>query len=346
MKTISDPALFKTIKSFTTVYLPKVRSRSPHTIQAYKDSINGFILFLKCKNGIELCKVKTEHFNRDNIMAYLEWLKSDRGNSDTTINQRLMSIRSFLNYLAGENAVGFETYSQVKQIKKIPTPDRFISDILSVDDVKFLLELPDISKKTNLRDRFYMALLYDTGCRNQEILDLKIGDIQINRVAAHVNIIKGKGAKSRVTPLSNEIISMFEQYVVLYHPDRNPQNFLFYTERNKIVTQMSPDNTARFLNVYEEKAKIKRPDFPHLHPHLFRHTRAMHLYQAGMPLPLIGQWLGHSNQETTLIYAYADIEMKRKAIDKMANSENAVFTDDIFKYQDDDAVIRKLYGLD
>jgi len=345
MKTISDPALFKTIRSFLAVYLPKIRSRSPHTIQSYKDTLNNFTRFLKCEKGISLYRLKTEHFNQENIVAFLEWLKSDRGNGDSTLNQRLMSIRVFCNYLAGESLVGFDTYSQIKQIKRIPVPDRFVGDVLSVDDVKLILELPDVSKRIGLRDRFYMALLYDTGCRNQEILSMKLGDININKASGHVKII-GKGAKFRMTPLSNEIIDMLGQYSEIFHPDKNPQKPLFYTRRKDVITQMSPDNTARFLNEYEEKAKLQRPDFLHLHPHMFRHTRAMHLYQAGMPLALIGQWLGHSKQETTLIYAYADIEMKRKAVNKMANAENPLFTNDAFKYQDDDEIIRKLYGLE
>jgi hypothetical protein len=71
----------------------------------------------------------------------------------------------------------------------------------------------------------------------------------------------------------------------------------------------------------------------------------MHLYQAGMPLPLIGEWLGHSQLETTLIYSYADTEMKRVAADKVNNSKSSVFNEEQFVFQDDDAIIRKLYGL-
>jgi integrase/recombinase XerD len=71
----------------------------------------------------------------------------------------------------------------------------------------------------------------------------------------------------------------------------------------------------------------------------------MHLYQAGMPLPLVSEWLGHSQMETSLIYAHADTEMKRAASDKITNAENSVFTNEKFKYQDDEGTIKKLYGL-
>lgn len=344
MKKISDPELFKTIKSFLTVYLPKIKSRSPHTIQAYKDTLNNFARFMDCSKNIPLHKLETEHFNSDNIMDFLNWLQSSKKNSDTTRNHRLMSIRTFCRYLVRENIADYGTYAQIKDIDKIPVPDRFISDILSVDDVKLVLELPNISKNTGLRDRFYMALLYDTGCRNQEILDLKIGDVKLNKDSGYVNIL-GKGSKPRTTPISKEIVPMYEQYVSVFHPNRNPQSVLFYTKRKGIVTPMSPDNTARFLKTYEALAKLKHPDMPHLHPHLFRHTRAMHMYQAGMPLPLVSQWLGHSQMETTLIYASADVEMKRAAFEKVCKPDDLVFSDEVFKFQNDDDAIKKLYGL-
>jgi len=108
---------------------------------------------------------------------------------------------------------------------------------------------------------------------------------------------------------------------------------------------MSPDKVARFLNVYEKAAKAVNPSLPHLHQHLFRHARAMHLYQAGMPLPLVSELMGHSQLETSLIYAYADTGMKRAAVDKIISAENSVFTNEKFRYQDDEETIKELYGL-
>ena len=93
-------------------------------------------------------------------------------------------------------------------------------------------------------------------------------------------------------------------------------------------------------------AREKMPSIPHIKPHLFRHTRAMHLYMAGMPLELVSQWLGHSQMETTLIYASATAEMKRKQLEKIYNKENSVFKEnERFKYENDDETIKRLYGL-
>lgn len=344
MRKINDPQLFKSIKAFLTVYLPIIRAKSPNTVVAYRDTLNLFISCLKDTKNLNLNEITTEHFNCDNVLLFLEWLETTRKNSIATRNQRLISIRAFCRYLAGENIFTYDTYSQIQQIDKKPVADRIIKDILSVSDIKLILEMPDISKKTGIRDRFYIALLYDSGCRDQEILDLKLSNIQVDGDVSSLNIV-GKGTKFRVTPLSKEVTTMFKQFVSIFHPNRIQEDFLFYTTRKGITGKMSPDNVARFLNVYEKGAKTINPALPHLHPHLFRHARAMHLYQAGMPLPLVSEWLGHSQLETSLIYAYADTEMKRAAADRITNAENSVFTNEKFKYQNDEETIKKLYGL-
>jgi len=344
MGKITDPKLFASIKTFLTVYLPKIRARSSHTIQAHRDALNLFILFLKTINGIELRKVTTADFSIENVLAYLDWLKIERDCADSTRNQRLMSIRVFCKYLAGEDMLAFNTYAKIQAIRRLPVPESVLENILSIDDVRLILEMPDASTKMGLRDRFYTALLYDTGCRNDEILSLTLGDIVTGKDGGKVNII-GKGRKFRVTPLSKEVVAMLRQYENVFHPERCPQKYLFYITRMGVETSMSADNALRILRKIEDKAKLQRPNIPHLHPHYFRHVRAMHLYQAGMPLALVGEWLGHSQLETTLIYSYADTEMKRAAAEKVNNSKTSVFYEEQFAFQDDDTTIRKLYGL-
>ena len=100
------------------------------------------------------------------------------------------------------------------------------------------------------------------------------------------------------------------------------------------------------MNIYADLAREKCPDIPeHVHPHLWRHSRAMHLYQHGMDLTLISQWLGHKNYTTTLVYAYADIEAKRKAIERaMANGEPTESLEENYTVKDEE-MIKKLYGL-
>jgi len=173
---------------------------------------------------------------------------------------------------------------------------------------------------------------------------MTLGSVTHGKDSGSVNVV-GKGRKFRVTPISYEIVRMFNDYCDAFHPGRDFSKPLFYTERSGVIKQMSADNAARILKKYEKLAQAKEPSFPHLHAHLFRHTRALHLYQAGMPLPLIGEWLGHTRIETTRIYAYADTEMKRAAVQKVQVAYTPVFSDEPFKYVNDEATIKRLYGL-
>lgn len=144
---------------------------------------------------------------------------------------------------------------------------------------------------------------------------------------------------------SNIILAEFERNQYSENTLRT-KNIVFNCINKGVRSQMSCDAAQAFIKKYGDKARTSDPEIPHLHPHLFRHTRAMHLYMAGMPLELVSQWLGHSQMETSLIYARATTEMKRKAIDKISKAENSVFREDEkFKYADNETVIRQLYGL-
>lgn len=348
MKKIKDPELFKTIKQFLTVYLPEIRKKSKNTVESYKFAINLYLIFIRDNKQKYLTNVTSYDFNRDNIMAFMGWLEKTRSNEVTTINQRLSHIRTFCSYLNKKKQLAYADLNDIAEIARRPDQRRIKMVYLSIEDMKLILEQPDISRETGMRDKFYIALLYDSGCRNQEILDLRIQDFVIKSANEAELHVVGKGRKYRVTPITADVVKIFYEYCKIYHPNYKKEidSYLFYTTRKDVVTQMSADNVQRFLKVYENKAIQIKPEIVHLHPHLFRHTRAMHLYMAGVPLPLVSEWLGHTNLETTQIYAQATIEMKRKASEKLAENENSVFKDDVtFKYADDDEILKKLSGL-
>ena len=118
----------------------------------------------------------------------------------------------------------------------------------------------------------------------------------------------------RIVPIMERTVEHLRKYLDLYHPNSKEDEFLFYVDRKGLRQPMSPDNVAKFIKSYGLKAGKFDKEVPeNLHPHRFRHARAMHLYKGGMPLPLISEWLGHANMETTLIYANADTEMKQKS---------------------------------
>lgn len=351
MKKTKDPELISAITDFMKVYAPVVRRRSPNTVKSYGCAINSYLDFLKETKRKTLFTASSSDFTRDDILAFMRWLQSDRGNEVPTINQRLAHIRTLCNYMMKNNLLSLAELSKINDIAKLDDlrKDDFV--FLSVEEVKFILQLPDTRTRAGIRDRFLMALLYDSGCRDQEILDLRIKDFIVDDPdAAELHVI-GKGSKYRVTPVSADVVKIYRQYCeslgIDIHTD--PDTFIFTTKntrRGGETTKMSDDNTQRILRKYEAKAKETRINFPHLHAHLFRRTRAMHLYAAGVDLTLIADWLGHSNLETVQIYARATVDMKRKATSKLSEDDKSVFKTDVaFKYLDDEDALKRLCGL-
>lgn len=348
MKKIKDPGLFACIKKFLTVYLPQVRNRSSNTSETYRFSINLYLLFLHEQKGKTLYEASISDFNQKNILLFMEWLQDVRHNEVSTVNQRLSNLRAFCSYLHKNGRVSHSDMAEISEIRKLADLRRQEVPFLPVEHMRLILQQPDTSRKTGLRDKFFLALLYDSGCRNQEILDLRVKDFVISHSGeAELHII-GKGRKYRVTPISKGVTKLFYDYCHIYHPRMTEayENHLFYTVRNGVICPMSTDNVQRFLRGYEGSVRKMEPGLLHLHPHLFRHTRAMHLYMAGVPLPLIAEWLGHSRMETTQIYAQASIEMKRQASEKLAENDSSILKGDVaFKYADDEELLRKLSGL-
>jgi site-specific recombinase XerD len=190
--------------------------------------------------------------------------------------------------------------------------------------------------------------MYDTAARCQEVLDARLNDFVLNAKAPYV-YLHGKGGKTRTVPLMPKTVQHYLAYLAVFHPEgkRHNDNFVFYTTIHGKTGQMSPDNVEHFMKLYGEKAKLACFDVPlRVHPHQLRHTRAIHLYRGGMPLALLSEFLGHANISTTQIYAYADTEMKRQAIQKACpeNSDNAADSETPI-WENNDAMIRKLYGL-
>jgi len=340
-----DSNLIAIMGEFMRTYLPSVRNRDDDTVASYRYSINLFVAYLESENNVTVLTMQASDFSQKNIVGFMAWLKSDRNNVATTINHRLSDIRGFCKYLYKKHAIALDEYESIREISDV-ADDRIIDFTwLSVNDVCMILKSTE-SNRDGIRDRFLLSLLYESGARINEVLSLKLLDIKRtsnNEVDVH---FYGKGKKHRITPLSKEIWSQFDRYCEKYHSDRNPENLVFYSYRNGRRNKMSSDNVSRILEGCEEKVRNSNPNLIHLHSHLFRRTRAMHLYQAGVPLPIISEWLGHSNIETTRFYAKVTDKMKREALHKLSDSDSSVFKDDVaFKYANDKDVIKRLCGL-
>jgi integrase len=204
------------------------------------------------------------------------------------------------------------------------------------------------STRKGLRDMFLMLFLYKTGARIQETLDIRLRDIQFGKTPSVT--LHGKGAKIRSVPLRENTVEHLKEYIKMFHADENfySDTYLFYTIRGGLKKRMTEDNARDFIQKYGVSARNVCAEVPeNVYPHLFRHSCAMSLYQSGVHLTLISEWLGHANFETTLIYAHADTEIKRKAIEKAIPNDTPLgelTNAERYKIDDED-VLKQLCGL-
>jgi site-specific recombinase XerD len=344
---IRDEAFFKAIRDFLTVYLPKQRCYSPNTVTSYRITLNLFVDFMVSEKHIPLYKLSFDHFKANIISDYLDWLQAKRGCSSSTRNQRLMALKSFTKYAGLIDAAQVSVHMELGKIP-IQKSDTGVVEYLAEDALKALLEQPNSKRPTDIRNRFLMIFMYDTAARCQEILDLRLKDFELNAKSPYV-YLHGKGNKTRTVPLMSKTVQHYLAYLNQFHPEAERQsgNFVFYTTIHGKRGQMSPDNVEYFMKRYGEKAKLGCSNVPNrVHPHQLRHTRAIHLYRGGMPLALLSEFLGHAGISTTQVYAYADTEMKRQAIQKACPQNHAEPTEPEKPiWENNEDYIRKLYGL-
>ena len=344
-KKISD--FYQMTQGFFLVYLPGQRNSSEHTIRAYQKSVDQLAEFVaECRN-VSLWDVDFPLIDSTVLVDFLDSLE-ESGNSVATRNQRLKGIRAFYSYAAMMRPVLMNYRAEIYKVPlKAETTEQTVG-YLSENATKALLEMPDAGTKKGIRDRFLLVFLYDSAARVQETVDVRLRDIRPGKTP--VVILHGKGDKVRTVPLMEKTMEHFEQYRKVFHPDEGPYSDrpLFYTKRCGSENSISESSIRKLLGQYGRMLKESVPEIEgSVHPHLMRHSRAMHLYQHGMDLTLISQWLGHANLETTLIYAHADTEHKREAIARATMPDNPLagkLNADRYTITDEDT-IKKLYGL-
>jgi integrase/recombinase XerD len=341
-----DDSFFKHVRGFLTVYLPKNKCCSQNTVKAYRDTINLFRRFMFEEKKISFTSINFDRINHEMIYEFLAWLQNTRGCEASTKNHRLAAMKSFFHYCALEDPSLMAVYLDIQEIR-LQRVVRSRVEYMSETALKVLLQQPDLHTRCGLRDRFFMILLYDTGARIQEILNLKLKDIHLHDQTPCI-YLTGKGNKTRAVPLMDKTIAHLHEYMRAFHPDgclKNDQ-YLFYTLIKGQKGEMSNDNVSCFLKRYAESAHQICSEVPlRMHAHLFRHTRAMHLYQAGIPLSYIKDFLGHVSVNTTDIYAYTDTSMMRAALEKIDKGDNEHSSKEVPIWQDNEELILKLCGL-
>ena len=345
MKNLKDRKFFDLIKEYLCVYLPKLRQRSPHTTKSSRDSINLLISFFEEAMGITIFDLTLKELTGENVRKFTDWLVDEKQCNPSTANQRLARIKAFVSYLVNHcQPSEIPALLSVLEVMKFPEVQNSLPKGLTLDQVSLLLSMPDLTIPIEFRDCCFMSLMYDSGCRDNEIRSLRLKDVKIEKGKSKITVL-GKGNRMRFVPISENEEALLQKYILLFHKEQTPDCFLFFASTKAGKQKLSNDNSLRVLRKYSERAKISSPRFPHVHPHMLRHSRGQQLYDAGMPLPLVSDFLGHSNINVTQVYARSSVEMKRNAVEKAILAHTPLVMMEKPEFMDDEKTIKLLYGL-
>lgn len=304
----------KYLSAFLSKYLPGERNYSPNTVLAYKDTFVQLITFLKERKNIAVQDLTLECITKDVVIEFLDWIQEIRHCSNATRNYRLAALRSFFSYLQYENPERMYEWQQILSIK-VKRHEKKSIKYLSVDGIKLLLEQPDLTTRNGRRNLAILALMYDSGARVQEIIDLTPSSIRLDNPST-VKLL-GKGRKARIVPLQEEQTVFLKEYMKENHLLEPYANLypLFSNSRREKLTRAG---VAYILNTYADLARKINPGIipEKISCHSIRHSKAMHLLQAGVNLVYIRDLLGHVSVQTTDVYARADSKQKREAFEK------------------------------
>lgn len=326
------------LRRFLTTYLAGLRGCSPNTVASYRDAFKLLIVFFRDERSIPPGKLTLDCVDVAAIAGFVDWLEVSRGNSASTRNQRLAAISSFCAWMQTEDPARMASYQDILAIpaKKHLHPNMHH---LTVEQTRRLLAQPDRSTRQGRRDATLLATLYDTAARVQELADLTVRDIRLQHPA--MAALTGKGRKTRHVPLLSNTAATLTSYLAEYrldHPGHDDHPVFF----NQHGTKLSRGGIAWIIGKYLTRAEDPQLTDADVSPHTLRHSKAMHLYEAGVPLPYIRDILGHVDLSTTEIYARASTEAKRKALEAAYPD---ISSDDLPEWNQDPGLLDWLTSL-
>lgn len=307
---MKPPELQALVTSFFLKYLAAERNVSPHTSASYRDALKLFLRYVAETGRRKVDQLSIQDLSAEVVLGFLDYLEAKRKNSARTRNVRLAAIHSFFRFvMTTEPALAIHC-QRILIIRNRRTKRRALG-YLTGPELAHLLAQVDRSSADGERDYMLIALLYDTGARVQEVLELRPSDFR-QESPAYVRVM-GKGRRERLCPLLPQTARALAALIA----DQPPPSPDLPILRNRAGKALTRHGVRYLLNKYLDRARRSMPSLrrPKLTPHTLRHTKGMHLLQSGVPLVTIKDVLGHADLKTTEIYVQADVEMKRQALE-------------------------------
>ncbi len=281
------------MEDFVNEYLTTLKfekNLSDNSVASYKNDIEKFIEFVRGQGVTDVADISSE-----NVSDYFFLLRS-KGLAYSSMARNMSALKGFFKYLDSQKYLKEDptlTLGGMKSERKLP-------DVLSVEEVELILSQPNTEDKFGLRDRAILELLYSSGLRVSELINLKLSDIFFDDEVIRVF---GKGSKQRIVPFGSSAKKWLNEYLFksrpLFENKMKSGNFIFLNNRGGKLSRMT---IWKIVNNNVKSAKIEKE----VHPHTFRHSFATHLLEGGADLRAVQEMLGHSDISTTQIYTHID----------------------------------------
>lgn len=300
------------VSGFFTAYLRAQRGLADNTIASYSQGILLFIQFACERFRTTPESLRIEQLDRELVLAFLDHLQNNRANAAATRNQRLAALKTFFRFLARSMPELMQLSATVQAIAHKQTPSQ-PPPSLTHSEVQAILAVPDTTRVLGARDSAMLQLFYNSGARVQELADLATHHLDC--LAATVTLT-GKGAKTRTVPLWSQTCEAIGHYLALRQQAGVTSEQLFTDAAGRPLTRFG---IGRRVTQLAQKAADACPSLRDrtVTPHLFRHTTALHLVEAGNDIALVKDWLGHADLKTTNAYLETSIRRKRDALGKL-----------------------------
>lgn len=308
----------KQLATYFDEYLPTIRRCSANTISSYADGFVVFFRFFEEQKGRKHYLIDYKDLTPQLIDEYVLWMQNTMKYSASSQKQRIAAISTFLKYASRREIKAVGSFNAVTGV---PTPKipKVSAPYFTIEEMGTILRLPNCSNSNGIRDTTLLCLMYDSGARAQEMCDIQIGDIKFSKTTTIK--LRGKGNKIREVPISEETTAIIKKYLdgIGKEIRKNSSEPLFSSQRSEKMTTASIRYTVQ---KYVSKAKETRPELfldQGYSPHSFRHSKAIHMLKAGVPLIYIRNFLGHESVQTTEIYLKMSQESVAEILQKRSN---------------------------
>jgi integrase/recombinase XerD len=299
-------ALGALLHAFFVDHLVTVKGLRPASVRSYRDTIRLLLTFLAAQKRTKITRLRLEDLGFEHIVAFLRHLEHDRGNGVRTRNQRLAALHTLFDYIATREPAMLGECQRVAAIpmKRVAPPE---TRFLERDEIERLLKGMPRSGRHALRDRALVLFLYNIGARVQEVADLQAGNLDLGE---HPLVrLHGKGDKWRTCPLWRQTADLLQALLDSHHEPTTPETPVFSSGGRALTRSGIYKIVRRHASGFDDPRTGR-----HITPHVFRHTAAVHLLEAGVEVNVIRGWLGHADLSTTNRYAEINTKTKLAAL--------------------------------